>query len=342
MAVFVALALIAIGLWSLARAEPPPATASSDAASSDAASSDAASSDAAPRHSLPAPPEEDGTTLAAELAPAERAAALITGEFQVDLPTEEREDPTGPVPLIVLSAVGRSDPGRRRPHNEDAVVVSDEHGLYAVADGMGGYAAGEVASQLAVDTLAHAFTTGEFGGAPIEGLPRRGDELVRAIQTANAAILAQARANEAQAGMGTTVVAARFSSHRQRVYIAHVGDSRAYRLRRDELTQLTADHTLGAAGMTGPSASKLSRAVGVFDEVEVDLQIDEPLAGDVYLLCSDGLSKMVPAAEIQRIVCEERQLSALADRLIAEANARGGRDNVSVIVVRVDAPGAES
>jgi len=327
MAVFVALALIAVGLWSLARAEAPPTPATSDAAS---------------RQSMPAAPEEEGTTLADQLAPPERAAALITGEFPVDLPTEDREDPTGPVPLIVISAVGRSDQGRRRKHNEDALLVSDEHGLYAVADGMGGYAAGEVASQLAVDTLIHAFATGVFGGAAIEGLPRRGDELVRAIQTANTAILEQARANEAQSGMGTTIVAARFSPYRQRVYIAHVGDSRAYRLRRGELTQLTADHTLGAAGMTGPSASKLSRAVGVFDEVEVDLQVDEPLAGDIYLLCSDGLSKMVPEPDIQRIVVQERQLSALADRLVAEANARGGRDNVSVIVVRVDAPGADA
>jgi len=80
----------------------------------------------------------------------------------------------------------------------------------------------------------------------------------------------------------------------------------------------------------------------VFDEVEVDLQVDEPLAGDIYLLCSDGLSKMVPEPDIQRIVVQERQLSALADRLVAEANARGGRDNVSVIVVRVDAPGADA
>lgn len=329
-AVVVAVSLVAVGLWVLARTEAPrPALL------------EPAAEPPPPESPVPPPgPDEEGTTLGENAAPSGRAASLLSTEVDVsvDVPTSEDEDPTGPVPLILVSAVGRTDQGRRRKHNEDAFTVASDHGLYAIADGMGGYAAGEVASQMAIDTLTKAFATGDFGGPPIPGLPRRGDELVRAIQTANAAILGQARANEAQAGMGTTVVAARFSPNRQRVYIAHVGDSRVYRIRGHQLTQLTTDHTLGAAGVTGPSAAKLSRAVGVFDQVEVDLNVDEPQVGDFYLLCSDGLFKMVPENDIQRIVEEEPDLATVVGRLVDEANARGGKDNVSVIVVRVDEP----
>jgi protein phosphatase len=212
--------------------------------------------------------------------------------------------------------------------------------VFAIADGMGGYAAGEVASQMAIDVLTRAFETQQFGGRPIPGLPPRGDELVRAVQAANTAILNQARSNEAQAGMGTTLVAARFSPNRKRVYIAHVGDSRAYRLRNGHLKQLTTDHTLAALGIQGPSANKLSRAVGVFDEVEVDLTVDEPECGDYYILCSDGLSKMVPESTIVEIVTTSPNLDTAVTKLIAEANARGGKDNITVILIRVEEPAA--
>src|SRR5262249_31525049 len=157
--------------------------------------------------------------------------------------------------------------------------------------GMGGYAAGEVASQLAVDVISEAFQTSTFTGDADPTLPRRGDELVRAIQMANTVILTQARANEAQSGMGTTNGSCRFAPNKQRVYIGHVGDSRCYRFRNDEIKQMTTDHTLGAVGITGPAASKLSRAVGIQDTVDVDLMVDAPKVGDWYMLCSDGLSK---------------------------------------------------
>lgn len=248
------------------------------------------------------------------------------------------EDPTGPQALILVSGVGRTDPGRRRKHNEDAYLVLDEHAVFAIADGMGGYAAGEVASQLAVDVMAEAFKTNTFAGTPDPERPRRGDELCQAIEMANLAILTQARANEAQAGMGTTVVSARFSPNKQRVYIAHVGDSRLYRLRSGEIRQLTTDHTLGAAGITGPSASKLSRAVGIMDLVEVELTIDAPKVGDYYLLCSDGLSKMVPDEMIKQIIEDNAEISKACERLVETANERGGRDNVSVILVHVEQP----
>lgn len=253
--------------------------------------------------------------------------------------SDEEDDPTGPTPRILVTAVGQTNAGRRRKHNEDAYLVLPTHSLFAIADGMGGYAAGEVASQMSIDVITAAFETGHFGGSPIEGLPRRGDELARAIQSANAAILKQARANEAQAGMGTTLVAARFSPNRQRVYIAHVGDSRLYRLRGDELVQLTIDHTLGAMGIQGPSANKLSRAVGVFDDVEVDLSVEEPQNGDYYILCSDGLSKMVDEPAIADIIkAAAGDLDLAVKGLIDEANARGGKDNVTVILLRVDEP----
>lgn len=354
-AVVVALGLVALGLWILARSEPRAEEAAltrPERASypEPGGSDDAASGPRQPRASgasIPPPVDAEGnivggSVLGEDLEPAKAPATLLSTELDIAIDDEphpeDDEEPTGPVPLILVSAVGRTDQGRRRKHNEDAFALAEDHGVFAIADGMGGYAAGEVASKMAIDTITNAYAKQDFGGTPIPGLPRRGDELVRAIQTANAAILNQARANEAQAGMGTTVVAARFSPNRQRVYIAHVGDSRVYRIRDHQLSQMTADHTLGAAGVTGPSAAKLSRAVGVFDEVEVDLNVDEPKVGDYYLLCSDGLFKMVPENDIQRLIEGETDLDATANRLVDEANARGGKDNVSVIVVRVDAP----
>ncbi len=281
--------------------------------------------------------DEGGSKLASDPPPPASPAVLST-EVDLSLMADDEDEPSGPLARILVTAVGSTHAGRRRKHNEDAFLVLAQHSLFAIADGMGGYAAGEVASQMAIDVITAAFDTNHFGGSAIAGLPPRGDELVRAIQSANSAILTQARSNEAQAGMGTTVVAARFSANRKRCYIAHVGDSRLYRLRGVELKQLTTDHTLGAMGIQGPSANKLSRAVGVFDDVEVDLNIDEPEVGDYYIICSDGLSKMVPEPDIADIVASAPNLDAAVERLIAEANERGGKDNVSVILIRVDEP----
>lgn len=287
--------------------------------------------------------EPEGTKVAsiAPPAPAGKSVVIPMSELAVDVGMEE-DDPTGPQALILVSAVGRTDPGRRRKHNEDAYLVMEDQAVFAIADGMGGYAAGEVASQLAVDVLQEAFNTRTFTGEPDPAMPRRGDELVRAIQMSNTAILTQARANEAQSGMGTTIVSCRFSPNKQRVYIAHVGDSRLYRIRDGEIKQLTTDHTLGAVGITGPAASKLSRAVGIQDVVDVDLNIDAPKVGDSYLLCSDGLSKMVPEPMIREVVEQHPDLDACVERLVTLANERGGRDNVTVILVRVKEPRALS
>ncbi len=349
------LAALAIALLVAGMVKPrtaPPAMGPSTTPSSGAPSPEAAPPAAAAPASRPPgnvrdandPTDDGGTTMASDAKSGRSRVSMTTQSTEIDIAMETGDaevvddDPTGPVARILVSAVGGTDQGKKRKHNEDAYVVLPAHSLFAIADGMGGYAAGEVASQMAVDVLKTSFEHDHFGGAPIAGLPRRGDELVRAIQSANSAILNQARENEHQQGMGTTLVAARFAPNRKRVYIAHVGDSRVYRLRDGQLHQLTTDHTLGAAGVTGPSAAKLSRAVGVFDDVEVDLSIDEPREGDHYVLCSDGLFKMVPDEKICEIIYGARSIQAAVDELIREANSRGGKDNVSVILVRVDEP----
>ncbi|NOY90503.1 MAG: serine/threonine-protein phosphatase [Deltaproteobacteria bacterium] len=253
--------------------------------------------------------------------------------LDIDIDLEE-DDPTSPFARILVTAHGSTDVGLRRSHNEDSILVF-ENELFAIADGMGGYAAGEVASELCTEVMTAAFETRHFGGEVDESLPRRGDELVRAIKSANEAIYDKAQEDQSKAGMGTTVVAARFSPNKKRVYLGHVGDSRCYRLRSGHFEQLTTDHTLGSLGLTGRNAEKLVRALGVQPEVDVDLRVEECEGDDLYVLCSDGLSKMVPDDDTARILSEGAPLDITVKRLIAEANANGGKDNVSVVLVRV-------
>jgi len=287
--------------------------------------------------------DPDGSKVASSIPPpsgvpmhtaSEELSAVMESQ---ELWLEEDDEPTGPVPKILVSASGDTHPGQKREHNEDSFLVLAEHEVYAIADGMGGYAAGEVASAIAVDAVAEVFALGTFGALE-EGWPRRGAELAAAIKEANRRVRLEASRDSTKQGMGTTFVAARFSPGRRRVYIAHVGDSRCYRIRDGEMKQLTTDHTLGAVGIKGPAAGKLSRAVGVFDDVDVDLTVDEPLPGDFYVLCSDGLYKMLDRPEIARIVNDGDELKDIVQALIEEANAAGGRDNVSVVIVRIDEP----
>jgi serine/threonine protein phosphatase PrpC len=260
-------------------------------------------------------------------------SVTVTGEVPVDV--EEEEEPTGPNALILVTAVGRTDPGLKRKHNEDAYVILEDHHLFVIADGMGRHAAGEVASQLCVDAITEAFRTGNFGPEREPPLPKRASRLRGSILMANDRILLAAQANDAYSGMGTTVVAAYFSPNNQRVYVANVGDSRCYRLRDGKLHQLTTDHTLGAAGIQGKSASVLSRAVGIEENVEVDASMESPLPGDIYLLCSDGLSRMVKDEEIQQTLVGVKDLEEATKILIDKANQGGGRDNITTILVRV-------
>jgi serine/threonine protein phosphatase PrpC len=268
---------------------------------------------------------------------AEIRDADSSGSVDVQMGLEEDDEPTGPYALILVTAVGRTDPGLKRKHNEDAYAILEDHHLFVIADGMGRHAAGEVASRLCVDAISEAFRTSQFGPHREPALPRRASRLRGATLLANERILAAAQEVEANAGMGTTVVSAYFSANNQRVYIAHVGDSRCYRLRNRKLTQLTTDHTLGAAGIVGKTSAVLSRAVGVEPNVEVDITIESPLPGDIYLLCSDGLSRMVEADEIQATLVSTPDLDEATKILTDLANRGGGRDNITVILVRVDA-----
>ncbi len=249
----------------------------------------------------------------------------------------EVEEVTSPFARILLTAHGDSDVGKRRQDNQDSFLMFNERSVFAVADGMGGYEGGQMASRMTVEMLRRSFEGDRFEGH-IESeseVPRRGRELACAIQMANQAVLQKARSNVKLQKMGTTILAARFSPNKQRVYVGHVGDSRCYRLRGGKLSQLTTDHTMAALGMKGPRAKDLSRAVGIGQKVTIDLIVDKPQNQDVYLLCSDGLPKMVTDERMQEILLKEPDLQAAVYALIEAANDAGGRDNVTAIVIKV-------
>lgn len=250
----------------------------------------------------------------------------------------ELEEVTSPFARILVSAAGDSDRGNKRARNEDSFLVLGERSLFAVADGVGGYRGGEIASALAIDTLRQAFETSVFEGKVIhkQRIPRRARELACAIQMGNQAIRAVAKLDPELEQMGTTLVAARFSPNKQRVYIGHVGDSRCYRLRGGALRQLTTDHTLEELGVRGPHAKELFQTMGIKPGITIDLIIDKPQNDDLYLLCSDGLSKMLTDEEIrERLVVREPELDRAVHGLIQLAKQRGGRDNVTLILVQV-------
>lgn len=241
----------------------------------------------------------------------------------------------------------RVDPGRIRPNNEDAVVVDPARGLAVLADGMGGYQAGEVASAMATSLLA-----GELGrrlDAAAPPLQARGtvDTLVSAAASVNRAIFEAARAHPSCTGMGTTLLAAVFQP--QRLVLGHVGDSRAYRWRRGEFMQITRDHSLLQeqldAGLITPRQAAVSlhrnlvtRALGVQESVGIEVHVHDVEPGDCYLLCSDGLSDMVDDASIAAILGRRGTLAGQAQALVDCANARGGRDNIAVVLVRSTQP----
>ena len=248
------------------------------------------------------------------------------------------DEPTRSEVLFLVNATAQTDTGLRRKRNEDSVLVLENSSLFVVADGMGGYRGGELASQLAVKTIGDAYRASSFDGAPHENVPAHASELARAIQMANAAILETAKAKPELQGMGTTLCAARFSGNKKRLYIGHVGDSRCYRLREGVLEQMTADHTMADHGVKGPEAAHLSRAVGIWPTVPIDIIMGVPLADDVYLICSDGLTKMLSDEMIAEVLRTEEDLKAAVERLIAFANERGGKDNITAVLVRVAAP----
>jgi len=250
----------------------------------------------------------------------------------------EADEPTHAESLFLVHATAQTDTGRRRKRNEDSLLVLDAASLYVIADGMGGYRGGELASQVAVKTIGAAFRARSFEGPAHENVPAEASNLARAIQMANAAILEIAKQKPELEGMGTTVCAARFSPNKRRLFVGHVGDSRCYRLRDGVLEQMTADHTMADHGVTGPEAGQLSRAVGIWPTVPIDIVTAVPVPGDVYLLCSDGLTKMLPDSTIANVVRGEDDPKAAVERLVLFANSKGGKDNITVILVRVVPP----
>jgi protein phosphatase len=252
-----------------------------------------------------------------------------------------------------ITVAGTTDVGRKRAHNEDAFLLLPEEQLYCVADGMGGHASGEVASRIAVEELAEFFRlTGRDEEAtwPFAGEPgRRLDEnrLLTGIRLANLRILERSGTDERMRGMGTTLVCAHFDKAVESVIIGHVGDSRAYLLRQGSIRQITEDHSLLNDYMRTrqltpeeivnfPHKNVIVRALGMKEQVEVDLQREPLRAGDVILLCCDGLSGMVPDERIAEIIRQhQRDLKAGAQALVDEANAAGGVDNITCVLAQL-------
>ncbi len=250
----------------------------------------------------------------------------------------EADEPTQATSLFLVHATAQTDTGLRRKRNEDSLLVDDKHGLFVIADGMGGYKGGALASSLAVKTIGEAYARSAFEGPPHEGVPADVTNIARAIQMANAAILEVSKQKPDLEGMGTTVCAARFSPNKKRLFVGHVGDSRCYRLRDGVFKAMTADHTMAEHGVAGPESAQLSRAVGIWPTVPIDVLYAQPAVGDVYLLCSDGLTKMLPDDTIANVIRHEEDPHKAVERLIFFANSRGGKDNITVILVRVVQP----
>ena len=274
-----------------------------------------------------------GPALGGEIAPMPSDSRIKIAYEQ----EAEEEETTSPLARILISAQGDSDRGHKRRANEDSLLSMPERSLFAVADGMGGYHGGAVASSLAVETLRQSFERERFVGElrSDKPVPRRGKELASAVLQANWAVFQAARRDPSLAQMGSTLVAARFSPNKQRVYIANVGDSRCYRLRGGKLRQLTTDQTMRLVGLEGPGANDLLQAIGVTADLAIDLIVDKPQPNDIYLLCSDGLSKMVEDQEIERLLVDESDLEAAVYGLIELANDHGGKDNVTVVLIKV-------
>lgn len=250
-----------------------------------------------------------------------------------------------------LEIVSQSHPGMVRSHNEDSVAFDIPSGLVVLADGMGGYNAGEVASGIAVSVLSSEIKHHLQNVKPEEPDAFSGEDagvvLLRDnVQKANSSIFHAAESQPQYSGMGTTIVAGLF--YDDHVAVAHVGDSRMYRLRGDVFETITRDHSLLQeqidSGMiskedarTSKNKNLVTRAVGIDPEVEPEVHVHEVLVGDVYLLCSDGLNDMVVDEEIgATLKMLKANLPLAATELIQLANDNGGRDNVSVILIKVN------
>lgn len=245
---------------------------------------------------------------------------------------------------MIFQSCGQTDVGLKRRVNEDRYALVPELGLYLVADGMGGHRAGQVASQLAAEAALRATKTLE--GAPVS----ISEKLRQIVACANREIFGTAQAQAELAGMGTTLVSLLASEGR--VALAHVGDSRAYLVRNGKIRQLTNDHSLigdllrrqeisEAVAREHPHRHVLTRALGVRPTVEADLMEMTPHEGDVFALCSDGLTNLVHPLEIATAVDRCADLQEACDAMVEWANDRGGDDNITIVLVRCEKVGDE-
>ncbi len=239
----------------------------------------------------------------------------------------------------------QSDQGKVRSSNEDSYAANLKNKLFLVADGMGGHAAGEIASQIAAATVEEMVATGIRSSAPPDEI------LLHAAEEANARIYQTQRMKMEYSGMGSTLTTLSFSGNHY--YLAHVGDSRSYLLRNNNLSQLTQDHSLVwhlyESGMlrkeelsSHPQKNLITRSIGPHPQVEIDIKKGEAFEEDTYLLCSDGLTDVV-TDEIIREILSNRNLSpqAQSEALVKAANDRGGPDNITVVIVRLEPGNAE-
>jgi PPM family protein phosphatase len=254
-------------------------------------------------------------------------------------------------------AAGLSDVGKQRVHNEDRFILLPEFSVFVVADGMGGHQSGEVASRMAASTIAGYFrgsaAKSQNGPPPsirVESLESLspGERLRAAVSHANSKIFARADDSRAHRGMGTTVVAAAFQRESGELYVAHAGDSRCYRLRGGTFEQLTRDHSLvsdallerpdlSASDLAYLPKNVITRALGIGPTVDVDLRAERAEPGDVYLLCSDGLHGLVSDEEIADVLQQRPVLTEACAALVNLANAAGGKDNITAVLVRIEA-----
>jgi len=246
---------------------------------------------------------------------------------------------------------GDTNVGMKRDHNEDSFSLPSNERLAIVADGMGGHASGEVASRMAVDIIVSYFRETEIEQEltwPFKvdrGHAHQTNRMTTAVKLANQQIFETAERKPECRGMGTTVVSTLFLD--DVLIIGHVGDSRVYRIRDGAIDQLTRDHSLlndylrmkrlsGEDAASFPHKNVIVRALGMKPSIEVDVLIEHPRLGDLFLLCSDGLSGMVADADMARLASEESDLDKLCERLIGQANANGGIDNITVVCARLE------
>jgi serine/threonine protein phosphatase PrpC len=252
-----------------------------------------------------------------------------------------------------LQVASLTDPGRVRDHNEDCIESRADMGLFVLADGMGGYNAGEVASGMATalisDGLQEAWRPREVDRMGRDDAKALADKLVRdQIARANSAIFTTSQNNPECAGMGTTLVVTHFYDNF--LTVAHIGDSRLYRLRGESMEQVTRDHSLLQeqldSGLITPEEAKLSqnknlvtRALGIDPAVDPEVHVYETEPDDLYLLCSDGLSDMVDDEEIRlTLITLKSNPNLTVQQLVQAANDNGGRDNISAVLIRVAEP----